>query len=855
MAEIKNIYEDSARTQEIYPITHEKAVIDNNGTTAETKFQMITNLVNQKQMEVGAVPSDLSPTAGSTKWAMSGGIYDALHYNVKCIFELGSIDTSTGEKVTQTNGTRMRNKDFVQKSSNVISYTLDRSVTKVNFILYENFVFKGSVETSDAKTAGSYTQEINAEYTWNQFKIVCWTTGATVTNVINNYALAFTSLKEDFPSLSYNVDAISGAMQSSGNNNVVLPLSESDYSYGNMKPAGEIVENDKVIYTTNAIDVRNAAYLTYSLDNSYRLGVASYDNYGRFAKLEEWYTGSGVHDIKEAASIRLVIAYPSGGDSFDYEEANPSFSVELLGYLPVASMEDLNEVLFNGRNYIFELGTIDGANGQLIEKTDGTRIRSKEYVPKGDGFMRLTLVFSVSAVNIICYKNGVYAGWIERAYGTLTSGDYVYKINVPFDYDSYKVVCFTTGATTATANNCYVKIPPVAYFGTNNDEINIEGLDTDAIYGYYDELMAEFPNYISKRVLGYDSSGQHEIREYVATLRDNYAYLYKERCYAWKNGSTIIYTESISPRVGDSAYTDQLTTSTGYTVSESDCNNGTITVNGVVYSRDTTDDISADIAFRNTGTSSTITVSGKTYTRTPNYDKSSICKKTIVSICNEHGPGSNGDPREPSVVMYYLLKALCGETIDNPQLDWLKRYAKLVIIPVANPYAYNEEGSVAQLGDLMGRVNANGVNINRNYPTTNWTTLSQNEAGAYGGSEVETQYNINCVMRHNADIAIDEHCLGPNSGNYNQWHYEGIMSNNISSETKMMMLSTYNLAYSSYGSNAAGHGDTWFEEQGKSGCLLEMNQGYGNTLHSDIILRADRQIWMGVLDYYDIFNL
>ena len=386
------------------------------------------------------------------------------------------------------------------------------------------------------------------------------------------------------------------------------------------------------------------------------------------------------------------------------------------------------------------------------------------------------------------------------------------------------------------------------------EEINIESLTTEKIYEYYDALVSEFPNYISKKVLGYDSSGTHEIREYVATLRDNFAYLYKERCYAWKNGTTVIYTESISPRVGDATYTDQLKTSTGYTVTASNCNNGTITVNGVVYSRYSDGNISADVVFSSTGTSATITQSGKTYNRYPDYDKSSICKKTIVSICNEHGPGSNGDPREPSVVMYYLLKALCGDTIDNPQLSWLKQYAKIVIIPVSNPYAYDEEGDVSILGDLMGRVNANGVNINRNYPTTNWATLSNGEAGSYGGSEVETQYNINCIMRHNADIAIDEHCLGPNTNNYNKWHYEGTLATLISSKTKMMMLATYNLNYSSYGSGAAGRGDTWIGQQNINGCLLEMNQGYGNTLHSDLILRADRQIWMGVLDYYNVWE-
>ena len=78
MAEIKKIYDDAARTTQVYPQTHEKAVVDNNGTTAETKFQMITDLVQQAQMEVGAVPSDLTPTPNSTNWVTSGGIYASL---------------------------------------------------------------------------------------------------------------------------------------------------------------------------------------------------------------------------------------------------------------------------------------------------------------------------------------------------------------------------------------------------------------------------------------------------------------------------------------------------------------------------------------------------------------------------------------------------------------------------------------------------------------------------------------------------------------------------------------------------------------------------------------------------------
>lgn len=79
MAEIKKIYEDAARTTQVYPQTHEKAVVDNNGTTAETKFQMITELVQQEQMEVGAVPSDLTPTINSTNWVTSGGLFNSFY--------------------------------------------------------------------------------------------------------------------------------------------------------------------------------------------------------------------------------------------------------------------------------------------------------------------------------------------------------------------------------------------------------------------------------------------------------------------------------------------------------------------------------------------------------------------------------------------------------------------------------------------------------------------------------------------------------------------------------------------------------------------------------------------------------
>ena len=78
MANIKDIYENSERTTKFYPRTHEKAVVDDNGTPLNNKLGIINNLINQKQYSVGATQSDNEPTEESAKYVTSGGLYNEL---------------------------------------------------------------------------------------------------------------------------------------------------------------------------------------------------------------------------------------------------------------------------------------------------------------------------------------------------------------------------------------------------------------------------------------------------------------------------------------------------------------------------------------------------------------------------------------------------------------------------------------------------------------------------------------------------------------------------------------------------------------------------------------------------------
>lgn len=77
MTQIKKITDKQGN--DIYLRTHTKAVIDDNGYTAESRLQAMQDEINQAQLEVGAVPSDLIPTENSTNWVTSGAVYDYTH--------------------------------------------------------------------------------------------------------------------------------------------------------------------------------------------------------------------------------------------------------------------------------------------------------------------------------------------------------------------------------------------------------------------------------------------------------------------------------------------------------------------------------------------------------------------------------------------------------------------------------------------------------------------------------------------------------------------------------------------------------------------------------------------------------
>ena len=364
-----------------------------------------------------------------------------------------------------------------------------------------------------------------------------------------------------------------------------------------------------------------------------------------------------------------------------------------------------------------------------------------------------------------------------------------------------------------------------------------------------DEILPKYANVYEKVVK--DASGLYDIKAYVLTRRNRFAWKAQDKLYAWKpdSGDTIVYTDNICPRVGDNVYSDANKTILTSVANYRCVSQGIDCTNNKAYNRIADNNIEADIIystvvfkqgvnsitvidknsqFLGNGTkvtASSLTYNGKTYTRTESFDFHTDNKATIVLWANEHG--AHSDPHDASIVLYRMIKDMSVGCRNNQFLSFLKNYCKIVFIPCANPYGMNKFVSE----NREGRTNYHNVNINRNYDTIGWYYISDTDKGTHAGSEPETQFIMTTTDVFNADIAIDIHCLSYDlTGNSDGLcHYEGRVTSLNKNVKNTMEL--YGLNYTSYGDakpDTSATGADWIYKMGISGGLIEMNAGFHN---------------------------
>lgn len=122
--------------------------------------------------------------------------------------------------------------------------------------------------------------------------------------------------------------------------------------------------------------------------------------------------------------------------------------------------------------------------------------------------------------------------------------------------------------------------------------------------------------------------------------------------------------------------------------------------------------------------------------------------------------GQHGGEESNIYGMYYFINDLLTKWDTSPVLDYIRNHIIIKWIPIANPYGFENNSYL----------NANGVNLNRNYDLSGFPAYPDAEQGTsqYGGvtpfDQPETQI-IRDFVNDNLDavIGIDHHSFGGSS--------------------------------------------------------------------------------------------
>lgn len=125
-------------------------------------------------------------------------------------------------------------------------------------------------------------------------------------------------------------------------------------------------------------------------------------------------------------------------------------------------------------------------------------------------------------------------------------------------------------------------------------------------------------------------------------------------------------------------------------------------------------------------------------------------KPKFIVICSQHGFEKNS-----TYGMYYFLKDVAENADSVPFLNYVHEILHFVVVPVVNPSGFS----------AFSYKNANGVNLNRNWPVVNWMYFNNPSSTSYAGlaplDQPETRV-VDSLVNLNLDarLFIDFHTNG-----------------------------------------------------------------------------------------------
>ncbi|PWV97429.1 zinc carboxypeptidase [Paenibacillus cellulosilyticus] len=131
----------------------------------------------------------------------------------------------------------------------------------------------------------------------------------------------------------------------------------------------------------------------------------------------------------------------------------------------------------------------------------------------------------------------------------------------------------------------------------------------------------------------------------------------------------------------------------------------------------------------------------------------------IIIATNIHG-----DEKASTYAIANLMKLIYTNWGSSPLLEYLRFNVQFVVVPIVNPYGFNN----------VTRRNANGVDLNRNFDYR-WNASTDDYKGASAFSEVESQY-IRTLITNNLDAMcfLDFHMNGSSGYDWTETYWSNI---------------------------------------------------------------------------------
>lgn len=151
---------------QVFPQTHTKAVIDDNGYTAESRLGAMQDEINQAQLAVGAVPSDLTPTEGSSNWVTSGGVYNAIQVVQSDVTELEGLVPyvyddvkllARGQAYEEMQNVKTSDKQLLRITKAVNTLVATESIAANTYWAYNGATYKATSAITAYNPSTTYT--------------------------------------------------------------------------------------------------------------------------------------------------------------------------------------------------------------------------------------------------------------------------------------------------------------------------------------------------------------------------------------------------------------------------------------------------------------------------------------------------------------------------------------------------------------------------------------------------------------------------------------------------------------------------------------------------------------------------